>query len=171
MASNQHHHSNSHPRQQPPNENNNRPPVANRQQSHNHHKNSSSNHSNHAHDKPANHYQNQNARPVRKKTTPPYFNEKPIFTCVLCCQDFPSARHRAVFAIGACNHMICYYCSTKMRVLCEQSECPTCRQELSEVRLLIPSNRRSPSSPPTNPRSFDQSGDLHHEQGHEIHEA
>lgn len=78
-----------------------------------------------------NHYQNPNARPVRKKGG--HFNEKPVFTCLVCCQDYPSFRHKAIFAIGPCNHMVCYYCSTKMRVLCDQSECPTCRQELSEV--------------------------------------
>jgi len=74
----------------------------------------------------------QSSRPVRKKNNN-YFNERPVFTCLVCCQDLPSFKLKAIFAIGPCNHMVCYYCSTKMRVLCEQNECPTCRQELSEV--------------------------------------
>lgn len=100
-------------------------------QQHPHHSNHS-NQSNQPNHGKANYYQNQNARPVRKKGN---FNEKPVFTCLVCCEDLPSYRHKAIFAIGACNHMICYYCSTKMRVLCEQSECPICRLELSEVGL------------------------------------
>lgn len=107
-----------------------------------HQNNHQNNHQNHSHPHPQsnphgkpNHYQNPNSRPVRKKGG--HFNEKPIFTCLVCCQDYPSFKHKAIFAIGPCNHMVCYYCSTKMRVLCEQSECPTCRQELSEVVFWV----------------------------------
>lgn len=75
---------------------------------------------------------NQSNKLVRKKDNS-FFNEPPVFSCPVCCSDFPSSRYKAIFAIGQCNHMICYYCSTKMRVLCEQNECPICRQELAEV--------------------------------------
>lgn len=99
--------------------------------------NSTSNHqgnqSNHTGNHSSNYSKrNQSSRPVRKKNYN-YFNERPVFTCLVCCQDLPSFKLKAIFAIGPCNHMVCYYCSTKMRVLCEQNECPTCRQELSEV--------------------------------------
>ncbi|XP_075686675.1 E3 ubiquitin-protein ligase ZNF598 [Rhinoderma darwinii] len=47
--------------------------------------------------------------------------------CVLCCQEFD------VFAIGKCDHPVCYRCSTKMRVLCEQKYCAVCREELEKV--------------------------------------
>ncbi|XP_056409089.1 E3 ubiquitin-protein ligase ZNF598-like [Hyla sarda] len=48
-------------------------------------------------------------------------------SCVLCCQEFD------VFALGKCDHPVCYRCSTKMRVLCEQKYCAVCREELDKV--------------------------------------
>ncbi|KAJ8413513.1 hypothetical protein AAFF_G00080200 [Aldrovandia affinis] len=47
--------------------------------------------------------------------------------CVLCCQDLD------IFALGKCDHPVCYRCSTKMRVLCEQKYCAVCREELDKV--------------------------------------
>ncbi|XP_076020628.1 E3 ubiquitin-protein ligase ZNF598 [Genypterus blacodes] len=47
--------------------------------------------------------------------------------CVLCCQDLD------IIAIGKCDHPVCYRCSTKMRVLCEQKYCAVCREELDKV--------------------------------------
>ncbi|KAF4074060.1 hypothetical protein AMELA_G00250320 [Ameiurus melas] len=47
--------------------------------------------------------------------------------CVLCCQDID------LFAVGKCDHPVCYRCSTKMRVLCEQKYCAVCRVELDKV--------------------------------------
>ncbi|XP_063790987.1 E3 ubiquitin-protein ligase ZNF598 [Pseudophryne corroboree] len=47
--------------------------------------------------------------------------------CVLCCQELD------VYALGKCDHPICYRCSTKMRVLCEQKYCAVCREELDTV--------------------------------------
>ncbi|KAM4635629.1 E3 ubiquitin-protein ligase ZNF598 isoform 1-T1 [Polymixia lowei] len=47
--------------------------------------------------------------------------------CVLCCQDIE------IFALGKCDHPVCYRCSTKMRVLCEQKYCAVCREELDKV--------------------------------------
>ncbi|KAJ8363983.1 hypothetical protein SKAU_G00128140 [Synaphobranchus kaupii] len=48
-------------------------------------------------------------------------------SCVLCCQDLD------IFALGKCDHPVCYRCSTKMRVLCEQKYCAVCREELDKV--------------------------------------
>ncbi|KAM4530752.1 E3 ubiquitin-protein ligase ZNF598 [Odontesthes bonariensis] len=48
-------------------------------------------------------------------------------TCVLCCQDID------IFALGKCDHPVCYRCSTKMRVLCDQKYCAVCREELDRV--------------------------------------
>ncbi|KAG5854499.1 hypothetical protein ANANG_G00038480 [Anguilla anguilla] len=48
-------------------------------------------------------------------------------TCVLCCQDLD------IFALGKCDHPVCYCCSTKMRVLCDQKYCAVCREELDKV--------------------------------------
>ncbi|KAM5152150.1 E3 ubiquitin-protein ligase ZNF598 isoform 2-T2 [Mantella aurantiaca] len=50
--------------------------------------------------------------------------------CVLCCQELD------VYAVGKCDHPICYRCSTKMRVLCEQKYCAVCREELDKVIFL-----------------------------------
>ncbi|KAM3917241.1 E3 ubiquitin-protein ligase ZNF598 isoform 2-T2 [Leptodactylus fuscus] len=47
--------------------------------------------------------------------------------CVLCCQELD------IFAIGKCDHPVCFRCSTKMRVLCEQKYCAVCREELDKV--------------------------------------
>ncbi|XP_061556336.1 E3 ubiquitin-protein ligase ZNF598 [Phycodurus eques] len=47
--------------------------------------------------------------------------------CVLCCQEID------IFAFGKCDHPVCYRCSTKMRVLCEQKYCAVCREELDKV--------------------------------------
>ncbi|XP_073414504.1 E3 ubiquitin-protein ligase ZNF598 isoform X1 [Dendrobates tinctorius] len=47
--------------------------------------------------------------------------------CVLCCQELD------IFAFGKCDHPVCYRCSTKMRVLCEQKYCAVCREELDKV--------------------------------------
>ncbi|KAM8961646.1 E3 ubiquitin-protein ligase ZNF598 isoform 2-T2 [Pelodytes ibericus] len=47
--------------------------------------------------------------------------------CVLCCQELE------IYALGKCDHPVCYRCSTKMRVLCEQKYCAVCREELDKV--------------------------------------
>ena len=39
----------------------------------------------------------------------------------------------SIFAVGQCNHHVCAECSTRMRVLCEQNECPICRSDLPRV--------------------------------------
>ncbi|XP_013862372.1 zinc finger protein 598 [Austrofundulus limnaeus] len=51
-------------------------------------------------------------------------------TCVLCCQD------NDIFALGKCDHPVCYRCSTKMRVLCDQKYCAVCREELDKVVFI-----------------------------------
>lgn len=48
-------------------------------------------------------------------------------TCVVCFKNVE------IYSIGECDHPVCYECSTRMRVLCEQNECPICRQGLSKV--------------------------------------
>ncbi|XP_070779269.1 E3 ubiquitin-protein ligase ZNF598 isoform X2 [Enoplosus armatus] len=53
--------------------------------------------------------------------------KEPEKHCVLCCQEVD------IFALGKCDHPVCYRCSTKMRVLCEQKYCAVCREELDKV--------------------------------------
>lgn len=50
--------------------------------------------------------------------------------CVVCFKNFD------IFSIGSCDHPVCYECSTRMRVLCKQMECPICRQELVKVAFV-----------------------------------
>ena len=52
--------------------------------------------------------------------------------CVLCCQEVD------IFALGKCDHPVCYRCSTKMRALCEQKYCAVCREELDKVGMAPP---------------------------------
>ncbi|XP_045214491.2 E3 ubiquitin-protein ligase ZNF598-like [Mercenaria mercenaria] len=50
--------------------------------------------------------------------------------CLVCHE------HIEIFAIGRCDHPICFKCSTRMRALCEQFYCPICRTDLPEVFFL-----------------------------------
>lgn len=48
-------------------------------------------------------------------------------TCVVCFKNV------LYYSIGECDHPVCFECSTRMRVLCLQNECPICRQDLARV--------------------------------------
>ncbi|XP_023936484.2 E3 ubiquitin-protein ligase ZNF598 [Bicyclus anynana] len=48
-------------------------------------------------------------------------------TCVVCFKTV------VYYSVGECDHPVCFECSTRMRVLCLQNECPICRQDLSRV--------------------------------------
>ncbi|XP_041978513.1 E3 ubiquitin-protein ligase ZNF598 [Aricia agestis] len=48
-------------------------------------------------------------------------------TCVVCFKNV------LYYSVGECDHPVCFECSTRMRVLCLQNECPICRQDLSRV--------------------------------------
>lgn len=50
-------------------------------------------------------------------------------TCVVCFKVVE------IFSIGECDHPVCYECSTRMRVLCKQNECPICRTDMSKVSV------------------------------------
>ncbi|XP_046413290.1 E3 ubiquitin-protein ligase ZNF598 [Neodiprion fabricii] len=47
--------------------------------------------------------------------------------CVVCFKNVE------IYSIGMCEHPVCHDCSTRMRVLCCQNECPICRQDLPKV--------------------------------------
>ncbi|KAL7639736.1 UNVERIFIED_CONTAM: hypothetical protein RMT77_009146 [Armadillidium vulgare] len=47
--------------------------------------------------------------------------------CVVCY------RKAEIFSIGECDHPVCYECSTRMRVLCQRTECPICRKDMAMV--------------------------------------
>ncbi|XP_054283909.1 E3 ubiquitin-protein ligase ZNF598-like [Macrosteles quadrilineatus] len=48
-------------------------------------------------------------------------------TCVVCFKNVD------IFSVGDCDHPVCYECSTRMRVLCRQNECPICRHDMQRV--------------------------------------
>ncbi|XP_055859365.1 E3 ubiquitin-protein ligase ZNF598 [Episyrphus balteatus] len=54
-------------------------------------------------------------------------NDNPDNACVVCFKNVE------IYSIGECDHPVCYECSTRMRVLCGQNECPICRQGLAKV--------------------------------------
>ncbi|KAL1495013.1 hypothetical protein ABEB36_010503 [Hypothenemus hampei] len=47
--------------------------------------------------------------------------------CVVCFKNVE------IYSIGICDHAVCFECSTRMRILCKQNECPICRGELQKV--------------------------------------
>ncbi|XP_058126302.1 E3 ubiquitin-protein ligase ZNF598 [Anopheles ziemanni] len=47
--------------------------------------------------------------------------------CVVCFKPI------VYFAVGECDHLCCYECSTRIRVLCQQNDCPICRRDLAKV--------------------------------------
>ncbi|ESP03939.1 hypothetical protein LOTGIDRAFT_110165 [Lottia gigantea] len=53
-----------------------------------------------------------------------------VEVCTVCHE------HMDILAIGACNHPICYRCSSRMRILCEQMYCPICRGHLQKVLFV-----------------------------------
>lgn len=52
-------------------------------------------------------------------------------TCVVCFKNV------VIYSVGCCDHVVCFECSTRMRVLCRQNECPICRQDMQLVRLFL----------------------------------
>ncbi|XP_023177787.2 E3 ubiquitin-protein ligase ZNF598 [Drosophila hydei] len=51
--------------------------------------------------------------------------------CVVCFKNVE------IYSIGDCDHPVCYECSTRMRVLCQQNECPICRHVLNKVLFTL----------------------------------
>ncbi|XP_037955269.1 E3 ubiquitin-protein ligase hel2-like isoform X2 [Teleopsis dalmanni] len=48
-------------------------------------------------------------------------------TCCLCYKVID------IFAIGECDHQICYECASRLRVICGDRSCPVCRTYLHKV--------------------------------------
>lgn len=51
-------------------------------------------------------------------------------SCVVCF------KHTEIFSIGECDHVVCYECSSRLRVLLKQNDCMICRAELSQVMTI-----------------------------------
>ena len=57
--------------------------------------------------------------------------------CSLCCDESHS------WAVGPCEHATCLVCSVRLRVLCDQRDCPVCREKLNKVRVASVSTWQS----------------------------
>lgn len=71
----------------------------------------------------------QQERPQRRKFTPRKrtSESEDDGICDLCVQSIK------IYAIGNCDHSVCFRCSAKMRVLCDQMHCAVCRLELKKI--------------------------------------
>ena len=47
------------------------------------------------------------------------------------CQD-----EIKIYALGKCDHPVCFKCSIRMRLLCEQFHCPICRSDIRQVAMV-----------------------------------
>lgn len=54
--------------------------------------------------------------------------DKDPVSCVVCF------KHTEIFSIGECDHVVCYECSARLRVLLKQNDCMICRKDLSQVK-------------------------------------
>jgi hypothetical protein len=58
-------------------------------------------------------------------------NTDPI--CDICAQNVPGPEREKIFALGRCDHSVCYVCSARLRAICDQQDCPICREKLDCV--------------------------------------
>ncbi|XP_053675120.1 E3 ubiquitin-protein ligase ZNF598 [Anopheles nili] len=78
---------------------------------------------------------NKNRRPSDGEKNLPEMEANSEILCVVCFKPI------VYFAIGECDHVCCYECSTRIRVLCQQNDCPICRRDLAKVifsKTLLP---------------------------------
>lgn len=57
--------------------------------------------------------------------------------CDICAQNVPGPEREKIYAFGKCDHYVCYVCSARLRVVCDQSDCPICREKLDSVSQII----------------------------------
>lgn len=57
--------------------------------------------------------------------------------CDICAQNIPGPEREKIFAFGKCDHHVCYVCSARLIVVCEQFECPICRKKLDNVSIAL----------------------------------
>ena len=77
--------------------------------------------------------------------------------CPVCSEEIE------IFAVGVCDHTICYICSTRIRAVCEEMYCAICRGKLpwvSSCSIFITLNERAPGLPPIHWRCTRQRGNL-----------
>ena len=50
--------------------------------------------------------------------------------CPVCQEEIK------IYALGKCDHPVCFKCSIRMRLLCEQFHCPICRSDIRQVAMV-----------------------------------
>eukprot|EP00042_Codosiga_hollandica_P043624 m.415721 g.415721 ORF g.415721 m.415721 type:complete len:985 (+) comp56605_c0_seq1:119-3073(+) len=68
--------------------------------------------------------------PVPRATSLESSSSSSLETCLICSD------HSALFCVGKCNHVMCFKCSARLRVLCKDNACPVCRAELLQVVIV-----------------------------------
>lgn len=68
-------------------------------------------------------------RKLEKEETDKKDDSSPV-SCVVCFKQ------TEIFSIGECDHVVCYECSARLRVLLKQNDCMICRAELSQVGIV-----------------------------------
>lgn len=71
----------------------------------------------------------------RKETNSPQNlpTSSELTICNICAQNVPGPEREKIFAFSKCDHFVCYVCSVRLRVICDQKECPICRKKLEDV--------------------------------------
>jgi len=72
--------------------------------------------------------ENQAPAPTRQRV-PSEMSDGEGERCTVCLYTID------IYAVGECNHSVCYRCATRMRVLCLRNECAICRRDLPKVIL------------------------------------
>lgn len=81
----------------------------------------------HYHKGPGNTNNSSGSSILPKHSSPSESSEPSDGVCVVCFKPI------AIYAIGECDHLCCFECSTRIRVLCRQNDCPICRRDLAKV--------------------------------------
>ena len=66
--------------------------------------------------------------PINVPSSPRSPGGDSLNACVLCFNDID------VYAVGECEHPLCHKCFVRLRVLCDDDQCPVCRNPLPKVR-------------------------------------
>lgn len=96
----------------------------------------------------SNHHHNNDNSQQQKQTQRAKDNNNPAVAtvantiCDICVQNVPGPEREKIFAIGKCDHHSCYVCSARLRAICDQLECPICREKLDNV--VFTSNMNKP---------------------------
>lgn len=80
-----------------------------------------------------------NNQPQKDKAITDTSSPDPI--CDICVQNVPGPEREKIFALGRCDHYVCYVCSARLRAICDQQDCPICREKLDCVIFCANKNR------------------------------